>query len=342
MSLKFATRSCQLNKVPNTRIGSRLDPGFNYVNLTDDQLHAIRIRKGYGITYKQRHANLRLGRCIEKNTQRGEYKKNTNETYGSGRQLERRKAATETPQQFQVPAPALNEVEIRDGGLKGQTFGLGFISSNYKTVIDSQIGCEPSKYVTPGRVGRGTVKTSGQFEGREVAKHRTGQMIASQRPPVTVTKCIGLGKKKKRKQKVVDPNTGNGVDCSQVGSGNAGFAGAEDACNDGFGDIFLGAGSDGYTETSASGVPQQSISQPGGQIIFPKKTRCNDRQRAFDLQTQLALARSGFGGSGTGTGVGSFDFSCINPEGAPSGFPCGIDAECCSDNCDAPGTNTCV
>jgi hypothetical protein len=45
MALKYATRTCPLNKVPNTRRGSRLDPGFNYVNLTDAQLHEIRIRK---------------------------------------------------------------------------------------------------------------------------------------------------------------------------------------------------------------------------------------------------------------------------------------------------------
>jgi hypothetical protein len=103
MALKAATRGCALNKVPNTRLGSRLDPGFNYVNLTDAQLHAIRIRKGYGITYKQRHSNLRLGRCIEKNTQRGQFVKNTHESWGAGRATERTTARTETPQSFQAP-----------------------------------------------------------------------------------------------------------------------------------------------------------------------------------------------------------------------------------------------
>ena len=357
MALKFATKNCPLNKIPNT---TKLPPEFNYVNLTDAQLHAIRVRKGYGISNKQRYANLRLGRCIEKNTQRGQFVKNTRDTFSGSRQLQRRKAATETPQQFQVPAPALNEVEIREGGLKGRVFGLGFVESNYKTIEDAQVGCEPSKYVAPGfqgRIGRGTVKNSKLFEGGEVAKHRGGQMIASQRPPITVTNCIGFGKLNKRRQRrrrkpVINPETGEEIDCDAlVGSGNAGF-GDDGACSDGFGDIFEPLGNvapDDGTEgsgatvggVSASGIPQETIVQPPGEIIIPVKTKCNEQQRALDLQTKFALARAGFGGAGSGTGVGSFDFSCVNPDGAPSGFPCGVNSECCSDNCDL-GTNTCV
>ena len=97
MAIKLATKGCALNKVPNTRLGSLLDPGFNYVNLTDDQLRAIRIRKGYGITYKQRHTNLKLGRCTKTNTQRGEFNKNTHETWAASKRTDRITAQNETP-----------------------------------------------------------------------------------------------------------------------------------------------------------------------------------------------------------------------------------------------------
>ena len=354
MALKAATRGCALNKIPNTRLGSRLDPGFNYVNLTDDQLRAIRIRKGYGITYKQRHSNLRLGRCIEKNTQRGEFKKNTNETWGGSRTTERVTARTATPQSFQVPGVKNpKEQGILEGGLKGRVPSeLIFIPSTYKTIEDANIGCKPSKYASAGRILNNTVKVSRLYEGKDYTKHKVGQMIASERPPVTVTKCIGFGKKKQKKRrtgKVINVETGEEIDCdANIGSGNAGFGGVDDACSDGFGDIFFSVGgapddSTGATGgISASGTPQQTLVEEPGLIVEPEKTQCNDKQRQFDLQTQLALARSGFGGEASGTGVGLFDFSCINITGAPDGFPCGDNAGCCSNNCDTAVTNTCL
>ena len=310
MALKAATKGCALNKIPNTRLGSRLDPGFNYVNLTDDQLRAIRIRKGYGITYKQRHSNLRLGRCIEKNTQRGQIIKNTHETFGGNRNLQRRKASIETPQKYQVPAPALNEVEITDGVLKGKTFGLGFIKSTYKTIIDSKIGCEPSKYTTSGargRAGRNTVKTSGAFSGGEVGKHRGGQMVASQRPPITVTKCIGFGKKKTLKRKsnklirvnvsvpnIVDEGLGDLGDPLDPEDPDGLLAVPED-------DGELGLFFEDYTDQppengglSASGVPFQVIVSVGGEIIQPTKGRCNDKQRQLEITTSNTLLSLGF------------------------------------------------
>lgn len=354
MAVKLATKACPLNKIPNTRLGSLLDPGFNYVNLTDDQLRAIRIRKGYGITYKQRHVNLRLGRCIEKNTQRGEFKKNTNETWGGAKATERATARIATPQSFQVPGVKNpKEQGFLEGGLKGRVPSeLIFIPSTYKTIEDANFGCKPSKYESPGRIPNNTVKVNRLYEGKDYTKHKVGQMIASARPPVTITKCIGFGrkiKKKRRKGKVINIETGEEIDCDAlVGSGNAGFADGTDACSDGFGDIFFAAGevTDGSANpseggVSASGVPQQTLVEPPGTLVTPEPSKCNDKQRELDLQTILALARSGFGGAGSGTGVGLFDFSCVNITGAPSGFPCGDNAGCCSDNCDL-ATNTCV
>ena len=328
MALKYATRNCPLNKVPNTRRGSRLDPGFNYVNLTDAQLHEIRIRKGYGISNKQRYANLRLGRCIEKNTQRGQFVKRTHETWGGGRRIERENARFATPQSQQVPAPDIREVEIREGGLKGREFGLAFFPTTYKTPEDSQVGCKPSNYITSGRgSARNIVKQNADRGSTEYAKNKGGQLKGSSRPPVTVTKCIGFGRRKKKKaapkeetSDETSDETSEALECNDLigsGSGPPGGGTGVDPCAEqdaaaGLGDTFAGVGSDStiYNSLEAanaalgghseSGVPQQTFVRLPGKLIIPTATKCNPEQRRIDLENSIALAAAGFVGTGLG------------------------------------------
>jgi len=205
MAAKFATRNCPLNKVPNTRLGSRLDPGFNYVNLTDAQLHEIRVRKGYGISNKQRYTNLKLGRCIEKNKQRGEFNKHTHETWDASRRTTRITAQNETPAEKTLVNAGVDsprdQGEVLYSNKGTRTIAPILPSSTYKTITSAKSNCNPDLYRQNrgNRVGIEVVKNNRQRESSDQTKYKTGQIKASSRPPITVTKCIQFNTRPKLK-----------------------------------------------------------------------------------------------------------------------------------------------
>ena len=223
MALKAATRGCQLNKIPNTRLGSRLDPGFNYVNLTDDQLRTIRIRKGYGITYKQRHTNLKIGRCTKTNIIRGEYNKNTHETWDSSKRTDRLTAQNETPAE-----KTLVNAGVKSGRDQGEVLysnkGSRVIapiipSSTYKTITSAKSNCNPELYRQNrgrGRAGTEVVKNNRHREPKDHTRYKTGQQRASATPPITVTKCIQFSKPVKRTKPQTQTQTQTQTDTIEI------------------------------------------------------------------------------------------------------------------------------
>ena len=219
MALKYATRTCALNKVPNTRRGSRLDPGFNYVNLTDAELHAIRIRKGYGITYKQRHSNLKLGRCTKKNTLRGEFIQPC-ETWEASRRTDRTTAQNETPAEKTLVNAGVksgrDQGEVLYSNKGSRTIAPILPSSTFKSITSAKSNCTPELYRRSrgGRAGEEVVKNNRHREPKDHTRYKTGQQRASATPPITVTKCIGF---KKAKPKRKSTGTGTGIEfCGEI------------------------------------------------------------------------------------------------------------------------------